>query len=353
MSFVDQISTLRQRLPGATRTTEEEERLLQLFRNRAELKKEYSGLQDERHELLEKLKKQEAATQRAREQAEKLEKYLGNPDVGLQSLTYFQLKGLWGVCAEKLAGFSGELRKQQEERERRRQMIEFDQARRARLAQADRRLLELQSAASTLESQVRALQSKHDALRGFWHYFKRRALLEQIGVVRMQWDMAATEVTDASDERARIESEPLPAFPGISGEGRRAVNTAVIAYAQQLVGQLSEGGLAMLSKETTVKRVFDVQYGSPEQCQRLMALVKAALRSMADDKEDLVALKARIDALRAAAQYRGDADTVPLTDSIGLLPVPAAPVSDLESTVSTGINVLVDDYWDLYKALLA
>jgi hypothetical protein len=353
MSIADQFSMLRQRLPGATRTTDEEERLLQLFRNRAELKKEYTGLQDERHELLEKLKKQEAATQRAREQAEKLEKFLGKPDVGLQSLTYFQLKGLWGVCAEKLARFSEELRKQQEERERRRQMIEFDQARRTKLAHADRRLLELQSAASTLEGQVRALEMKHDSLRGFWHYFKRRALAEQIGVARMQWDVAATEVTDASDDRALVESEPAPAFPGISGDGRRAVNTAVIAYAQQLVGQLSEGGLAMLAKETTVKRVYDVQYGSQEQCLRLMSLVKAALKSLADDKEDLVALKARIDALRTAATYRGDADTVPLTDSIGLLPVPAAPVSDLDSTVSTGINVLVDDYWDLYKALLA
>jgi hypothetical protein len=353
MSIADQFSALRQRLPGATRTTDEEERLLQLFRNRAELKKEYTGLQDERHDLLEKLKKQEAATQRVREHSEKLERYLGNPDVGLQSLAYFQLKGLWSVCAEKLSGFSEELRKQQEERERRRQMIEFDQGRGTQLAHADRRLLELQSAASTLEAQARALEMKHDGLRGFWHYFKRRALREQIGMVRMQWDVAATAVTDALDDRALVESEPAPAFPGISGEGRRAVNTAVIAYAQQLVGQLSEGGLAMLAKETTVKRVYDVQYGSQEQCLRLMSLVKAELKALADDKEDLVALKARIDALRASTVYRGDADTVPLTDSIGLLPVPAAPVSDLESTVSTGINVLVDDYWDLYKALLA
>jgi len=353
MTIADQFSALRQRLPGSARATDEEERLLQLFRNRAELKKEYTGLQDERHALLEKLKKQEAATQRVREQTEKLEKYLGTPDVGMQSLAYFQLKGLWGVCAEKLSRFSEELRRQQEERERRRQMIEFDQARRTRLANADRRLLELQSAASALEARVRSLEISHDALRGFWHSFKRRALAEKIGGVRMQWDVAATAVTDASDERAQVESEPSPGFPGISGEGRRAVNTAVIAYAQQLVGQLSEGGLAMLAKETTVKRVYDVQYGSQEQSLRLMSLVRAALKALADDKEDLVALKARIGALRSAAVYRGAADTVPLTDSIGLLPVPAAPVSDLESTVSTGINVLVDDFWDLYKALLA
>jgi hypothetical protein len=352
MSIVGQFSTLRQKLPG-TRPPVDDERLLQLFRNRAELKKDFAGLQDERYDLLEKLKKQEGAAQRAREQLEQLEKFLGNPEVGLQALTFFQLKGLWGVCSEKLARFAEELRRQQEERERRRQLIEFDQLRRRRLAAADLGLLELQSAASTLEGQAEQLESSLLSLRGFWHYFKRRALSDQIATVRAQWDVAATAVTDASDDRAAVESEQPPAFAGISSDGRRAVNTAVIAYAQQLVGQLSEGGLAVLAKETTVKRVYDIQYGPREHCLRLMTLVKSALAALADDKEDLVSLKARTDALRTAASYRSDADTVPLTDSISLLPVPASPVSDLESTVSAGINVLVDDYWDLYKTLLA
>ena len=52
------------------------------------------------------------------------------------------------------------------------------------------------------------------------------------------------------------------------------------------------------------------------------------------------------------AVYRSDADTVPFTDSIGVLPVQATPVSGLETANSAGINVLVDDYWDLYQALM-
>ncbi len=349
MSIADQFTNL---LPG-TRTPAEDERLLQLFRNRAELKKEFSGLQDERHELLERLKKQESATQRAKEQFEQLEVHLGNPEVGFQSLAFFQLRGLWKVCAGKLARFADELKRQQEERERRRQLIEFDQVRRRKLADADRRLLELQSAADTLESQVKHHEARLASLRGFWHYFKRRKLAEEIDAVRMQWDVAATEVTDASDDRAVVESEPVPAFGGISGEGRRTVNIAVIAYAQELVAQLADGGLALLAKETTVKRVYDVQYGPRENCVSLMALVKAALAALATEQEDLKLLKARTDTLRAAVKYRSDADTVPQTDSIGLLPVSAAMVTDLEATGVTGINVLVDDYWDLYKALMA
>ena len=43
---------------------------------------------------------------------------------------------------------------------------------------------------------------------------------------------------------------------------------------------------------------------------------------------------------------------MPLTDSIGTLPAPAAPVSGLETVNRAGVNVLVDDYWDVYQSLL-
>ena len=44
-----------------------------------------------------------------------------------------------------------------------------------------------------------------------------------------------TLVTDLSDDRTNLEETPPPQFRGISIDGRRVVNTAVIAYAQQLV----------------------------------------------------------------------------------------------------------------------
>jgi hypothetical protein len=135
-------------------------------------------------------------------------------------------------------------------------------------------------------------------------------------------------------------------------DGRRSVNTAVIAFAQQLAANLSGGGIAMLAKETNSKRVFDVRYGSREECAKLMALLRDASKLIGDRVDDLSGLKQTTDALRAAATYRSDADTVPLTDSIGTLPVPSAPVSGLETVNRAGINVLVDDYWELYRALL-
>jgi hypothetical protein len=350
MGISDRLSNLR-RLVGSV-PPEEDERLLQLYWNRAELKKELARALDERHRALEQIKKYEGIALRAREQLDELENYLGDPVVAPHALVYFQLRALWRACSQKLARFSQQLQRQQEDRERRRQLIEFDQGRRRQLADLDRRLLDARSEADTIEAQLKLLDARMDAMRGFWNYFRRRRLAEEVAVEREKLDRALLQVTDLSDDRAELENAPPPPFPGISIDGRRIVNTAVIAYAQQLAETLSDGGLAMLAKETTAKRVFDVHYGTPEETARLMRLLREAHAAIASEHEDVNALKQRTDALRANASYRSDADTIPLTDSIGTLPVPTAPVSGLETVNRAGINVLIDDYWDLYQSLM-
>lgn len=350
MGISDRLSNLR-RLVGSV-PPEEDERLLQLYWNRAELKKELARALDERHRALEQIKKYEGIALRAREQLDELENYLGDPVVAPHALVYFQLRALWRACSQKLARFSQQLQRQQEDRERRRQLIEFDQGRRRQLADLDRRLLDARSEADTIEAQLKLLDARMDAMRGFWNYFRRRRLAEEVAVEREKLDRALLQVTDLSDDRAELENAPPPPFPGISIDGRRIVNTAVIAYAQQLVVALSGGGLAMLAKETTTKRLLEVRYGDREDCGRLLALLRDASAVVERTSLDLVGLKERTEALRANASYRSDADTVPLTDSIGTLPAPTSLVSGLETANRAGINVLVDDYWDVYKALL-
>jgi hypothetical protein len=351
MGISDRLSNLRQLLPG-TRPPEEDDKLLQLYWNRAELKKELSRLQKERYKLLELIKNQETATARAQEQLEVLEKHLGNPEAAMHALVYFQLRALWRGAAARLGRFAKQLQQQQADREHRRQLIEVDQERRRQLADFDRRIEVARSQADMLEAEIKLMEAKLESMRGFWNYFRRRTLAEELEAERARWDAAVTQITDLSDDRANIESMPPAPFSGISIDGRRVVNTAVIAYCQQLVVALSAGGLAMLAKETTTKRLYDVRYGSREDCLQLMALLRAALELVDADKENLSELKERTDAVRAAASYRSDADTVPLTDSIGTLPIPAAPVSGLETANRAGVNVLVDDYWELYQSLM-
>ncbi|HEY5806665.1 MAG TPA: hypothetical protein VIT67_01785 [Povalibacter sp.] len=339
-------------LLAGNRQSVEDERLLQLYWNRAELKKELGRLQQERHELLEELKQQQGIATRSQERLDELQGYLGDPEIATHALVYFQLRALWNSCASRVARFAQQLKTQQMDRERRRQQIEFDQTRRRQLADFDRRIAQARSDAQTAEAQIKLMESELASTRGFWRYRRRKQLAEEIEGVRSKWDAAVTSVTDLSDDRAEIEEQQPAALDEMSVDGKRVVNTAVIAYAQQLMMLLSGGGLAMLAKETTAKSVFELRYGSREDCVRLMSLLREARSVAARENEDLAGLKERTDAVRTAAAYRSDADTIPLTDSIGTLAPPSTPVSGLESINRAGVNVLVDDYWYLYETLL-
>src|SRR5262245_16663718 len=93
---------------------EHEQRLIQLYWNRAELKKELSNQTEQSHALAEKLRMQEAAARRAAELQEQLHAYLGNPETGANALVYFQLRALWKLGTEQLTKFVAELRRQQD-----------------------------------------------------------------------------------------------------------------------------------------------------------------------------------------------------------------------------------------------
>jgi hypothetical protein len=353
MGFSEKLSNVRQLLvPGAAATAAADERLLQLYWNRAELKKELARLQEQNQRQLEILEREEGETQRVREHLEQLEEYLGVPDAASHALLYFQLRALWKLCAGKLVRFSQQLQRQQEERERRRQLLEFDRGRRLQLADVERRVTEARSAADVMEAQVKLLEVHLGELRGFWNYFKRRRVEDDIAHERLAWQSATGKAAILINERTDVENTTPPEFSNISVDGRRIINTAVIAYAQQLVEALSKNGLAMLTKETTAKRVFDVRYGSAEQCATLMLCVRRAMAELDAESDDLAGLKQRTEALRAAASYRSDADTVPLTDSVGAQKLSPAVVSGLETANRAGINVLLDDYWNLYQALV-
>src|SRR5277367_4438730 len=73
----------------------DEERLMQLFQNRAGLKKAYADLKDEFHLLRDRLKQQEGATIRVQEQLDALGDLLAEPPPGFGALVFAQRRGLW------------------------------------------------------------------------------------------------------------------------------------------------------------------------------------------------------------------------------------------------------------------
>jgi hypothetical protein len=112
-------------------------------------------------------------------------------------------------------------------------------------------------------------------------------------------------------------------------------------------------GLAARAKEAVARRVHEMSFGTRDDCEGYMQRLQQAQAAVANQKQITVALKVKLDRLRATCEYRNNADTVPTADSLA----PAAP-ADLDlgkpakSPAAAAWNVLAEDYWDLYTLLL-
>jgi prefoldin subunit 5 len=320
----------------------EQERLLKLFWNRAELKKELQDLDDQLHNLRNRLKQQENANSRLQQQLEQLEVLLGNPERGVDALVHFGLKALWRACREQLEKFAGELKRERQDAERKQQLAEFQADRTDRLKVADDRLRQAQEVGDAERERLREFEARMAKLQRFWHYFKRRALATEVLAQRERCAAAERHLGEMKESHRTIEKEPWPEFPGISILGRRMVNLAVIAYAQHLFARLAASGLAMDARLANNRSVESAKHGTIDAClARLREIAQA--HAMVRAQDGLAAeIKKRGEAMAPSATWRNANETVPQPAS--LPPAGSGGVPDA--------NVLVDDYWDVYKVLL-
>jgi hypothetical protein len=336
--LIDRLSFLKGGLDGGA-VRADEERLMQLFQNRAGLKKAYADLQDEFHLLRDRLKQQEGATIRVQEQLDALGELLGDPKTGIGALVFYQLRALWKTCHQQLSTFASDLTRQQEARERAKHNAETAAAKKGRLTDVD---LRLEAAAAEADAQRQHLadaQTEIGRLTAFWHYFKRRRGQKSLEVLRHQVVIADAAVGDLHAERSAVDREAAGDFPGISLAARRNINLAIISFAELLCEHVDTFGLAARAKEAVARRVHEMSFGTPAECESYMQRVQQAQAAVFNQKQVSVALKAKLDRLRAQCEYRNNADTVPTADSLA----PAATAT---------WNVMADDYWDLYTLLL-
>ncbi len=331
-----------------------DERLLDLFWNRAELKKQFSGLRRERDDMIERLHEQQAETESVREEMRALEKRMANPEAGYAAIVYFQLRDLWAICHQQLIEFSEQHGTQQQERERRKQIMEFNQERQRRLQQVNNHIVSVKKEADDVKTVLDGLEGRYELLTGFWNYFKRRRLMETINEHREQLSQVRTRVEELFDRRIKIESEPWPDYPGLGLSGKRAINLAVIALSQHLYIHFTQHSLGTLSRTAMLKKLQDVHYGNRGDCEFLMDKIRIRVEEMKNDKTHADQLKARVEYLRKQAEYRKDEDTIPAAASMNSIPLslPGYDPSRSVAGVPIDVNILADDYWELLKVLL-
>ena len=330
----------------------EDDRVLALFRNRAELKKAYGELQEEIYRLKDRIKQQEGATSRVQEMLNALEVRLGMPESAYPAVVFYQLRRLWQSGREIIEQFVADLVRQQEERERRQHLAEHNRRQFSKREAAEKQLRSAETAAAEAIMNVSALESERARLTRFWHYFKRRALEHRITDAKNVAAAANFTLTEARAAAEAVEKEPLPEFPGLLIETRRAINIAAIAYAEVLCVRLAKTPLVSLAREATSRREATDEYGSREECEALMEEIDRA-RTLVQSRTNIAQeVKARSERIRQIARYRGAPDTAPMSDSLAFT---EGDIMDAEATGASAArmpNVLSEDTWDLFRVLL-
>ena len=331
---------------------EEEGRVLALFRNRAELKKAYGELQDEIYRLKDRVKQQEGATQRVQEMLVSLEARLGLPESAYPALVFYQLRRLWQTGREIIEQFVGDLSRQQDERERRQHVAEHNRRMFTRREALTSDMDQARARAEQCANELSGMQAERARLTRFWHYFKRRALEHRITAATAANAQASEMLAVAGAAVEALEHEPVPEFPGLSLEARRAINLAAIALAEVLCLRLVRTPLVQLAKEATARREVTDEYGAPQECAALMAEIENAYVLIQSRVNIAQEIKVRSERIKQAARYRNPPDTAPTADSIALSEGDVLVTEAVGANRARVPNVLAEDTWDLFRVLL-
>jgi hypothetical protein len=338
MKWIRQFGFLR--LGGSAAKVEvDSDRVLLLFRNRAELKKSYSGLQDEVQRLKDRVKQQEGATARVQEMLQGLEERLALPDTAYPALVFYQLRELWTLGRTLLTQFVAELAAQQEERERRAFIAEFNRRQFVRRQGVEATLREAEARAAEARTAVAELEQGEQRLQRFWHYFKRRALRHQVQAANLRALLCIQELDGARAARDVLDGESVPEFAGLSVDARRAINLAAVAYAQILSNRLTHGTLVEQAREAAGRREPPRDaYGDRARCEAAMGEIargRVLLQQRANLPQEI---KQCLDRMRELAKYRNAGETAPTAESLDAPP--------------DGSKVLLEDLWEIYRVLL-
>lgn len=345
MSFADWLRVRRERREEQRRAAEEE-RLLKLYWNRAELKRSLGDLEEEVRQLRDLLKQQQALVQRAGDDAEALEQLLANPELGFGAMVHFALRGLWRAGRVQLQQLAVELRRQQEEQERRIQQAGLQSARRARLQEADGKIAAAQEQVVRERAVVAAAERELISLSGPWHYFQRQEQREAVAEARIREQGAVAALESLRAARATLLKSPLADFPGLSVDSRRMVNLHLLALAQVLLARLMPEGIAPQMKLAWQRDLGSLRYGGRVECLARLAQVNGAATLLRTTALVAPQMREQVERLAQAAVYRTGLDTLPASVTL------ESDAAKLPGTDFTAGQLLADDYFELRRFLL-
>lgn len=332
---------------NAREKSQDSEKLLHLYWNRAELKKEFANLRKEQYRLKDKVKQQEGATARLQQKLDHLEELLLDPEWCANVAVFYQLRSLALRCQRKLAKFAEQLKQQREQRQQNGLLLQWNQNRAHRRKAIEQKLLAVRARLQELEEELESEKKRLITMSGFIRIFKRRSLTavldrlaEKIEKHRESEELLLLKLEDLANEKP-------PENEGLDLAAKRSINLLILSFAQQLFLAFEDEELAALAKEACDKSAGAIRYGSRQECEGFLQRIHARAEAMDDSTDVAELLHKRAKLIGEKATFRVDSDAVPIGGTV------AAVFDIAEDGVvrRSEVNLLGENYWGIAKIL--
>ena len=295
------------------------DRLVDLFRNRVELKKEFAALRDEKYSLQDRVKEHRGAIERVEQKLQHLESLLLDPEWVHNVVVFYQLRRLAAHCQAKVERFAEELKQQREQRRYAKVLSEWKKQCRKEMDEVQALIGKRRMRLQLLEDQLQKERHRLSAMGGVSRMFRARQYEESVQRIEALIATVKAQEQKLLTQLARIEELEPPPAEGLDIATKRSINFMVLAFVQQLYLQYADDDLAALSKESIEKSVGAVNYGTKADCDELLELLarrRAAVEQAADSPE---ILKKRARLIAKHAIFRNDDEAVPAPDTVATL----------------------------------
>ena len=323
--------------------TENSDKLMELYWNRAELKKEFARMRKEQYRLQDRIKEQEGKSARIQQRLDHLEELLRDPEWAHNVVVYYQLRGLGKRAERKLARFAEQLKQQREQKRHNSLIVNWNEDRKQEARALEGEALETRDRIQLLEDQLQAEQSRLTSMTRLVRLFRGRSVMKLIDGLAAQLEVAVGKEQSLQGQIEEIVNREPPDHQGLDIPAKRSINLMILSFAQQLYIQFDETGIAALAKEATEKSVGAINYGTPYECQQLLEKIARGIQRLDKATEFSDVLKKRAMMLGDRARFPGGDHAVPVPATVAsLIQIDANGI-----VRESALNMVGENYWGM------
>ena len=322
---------------------EDSEKLLELYWNRAELKKEFADLRNEKFTLQERIKQQEGTTARVHQKLNHLEQLLLDPDWVYNVIIYYQLQHLNLRCESKLAKFAEQLKLQREEKQNSQLISDWRADCVEQAKEIEGQIGEQRLQTQMLEDRLQAEQHRLVTMSGFMRFFRKRSVTAELDRIAEAIDAAQQSEEQLLIKYEEIQNRQPPDTQGLDIATKRLINFMIVSFAQQMYLHFREDGLAEMAKKASDKSVGSVNYGGKSECDEIVERVQKRMLEFEKAKSFADILQQRAKLIAEKALFDRDDDAVPASGSVATV----YAITKKGVIKERDANLLGEDYWKL------